>query len=470
MSFLRNLRMNSVRLVFVIVACFALLLSAETATFASGTASITLSPAFGPPLALVKISGRGFGGNEPIIITFDSRNVGSANTSSTGTFATKFSVPIDALPNNYAGTHTVLATGQKSGRPAEAPFTVQTNWSMAGFDAHDTKFNPVENVLSSSNVSKLLSGWSFSTAGRYPGSCPIIANGLAYLGSSDGNLYALNAYTGVKKWSIPSGSRYTAASCPAIANNVLYIGTNDGTLSAFKASTGTTMWSVNTLGQIESSPVVANGLVYVSSFDNTLYAFNAKTGARVWGFATTSALTSTPAVANGLVYLGAQDNNLYALNATTGTKVWSFATTGPVGSPAVTNGVVYAGSQDGNLYALNAATGAKVWSFATTRSIGSPAVGNGIVYASSQDGDLYALDASSGSEMWKSAESGVLALANGVIYSAANDGNLYALDAYSGSPLWSHTVGVPENSPTVVNGIVYIVQLSNIQTFNYNIG
>jgi outer membrane protein assembly factor BamB len=156
---------------------------------------------------------------------------------------------------------------------------------------------------------------------------------------------------------------------PAVANGVVYVGSDHGTVYALNASTGATLWSYTTGGSSFGSPAVANGVVYVGSwgdFDSNVYALNASTGAKLWSYTTGGQLVSSPAVANGVVYIGSGDRNVYALNASTGAKLWSYTTgAGVESSPAVANGVVYVGSDDDNLYALNASTGAKLWSFAT---------------------------------------------------------------------------------------------------------
>jgi hypothetical protein len=178
---------------------------------------------------------------------------------------------------------------------------------------------------------------------------------------------------------------------------------------------------------------VVNGVVYIGSADRFVYALNASTGAFLWSFGTGFVVESSPAVADGVVYVSSDDHNVYALNASTGAKLWSFATGNEVeSSPAVANGVVYVGSWDGNVYALNASTGAKLWSFATVSLvISSPAVANGVVYFGTHDGDspthqLYALNASTGAKLWSSAGG----------------------------------VGVNFSSPTIVEGVVYIVVLA----------
>src|SRR5580704_4289123 len=116
---------------------------------------------------------------------------------------------------------------------------------------------------------------------------------------------------------------------PAVANGVVYVGSDHGTVYALNASTGATLWSYTTGGSSFGSPAVANGVVYVGSwgdFDSNVYALNASTGAKLWSYTTGARVVSSPAVANGVVYIGSDDDNLYALNASTGAKLWSFAT------------------------------------------------------------------------------------------------------------------------------------------------
>src|ERR1700731_1521949 len=72
---------------------------------------ISLSPQFGPPTSVIKVNGKDFGGNETVVIQFDSSQVGTVMADSTGAFATKITVPGSAQP----GKHVVRAVGQSSG-------------------------------------------------------------------------------------------------------------------------------------------------------------------------------------------------------------------------------------------------------------------------------------------------------------------------------------------------------------------
>jgi hypothetical protein len=60
---------------------------------------------------------------------------------------------------------------------------------MFGFDSAHTHQNPYEKVINKTNVSRLKPVWSYAT-GSYISSSPAVANGLLYVGSRDGKLYA----------------------------------------------------------------------------------------------------------------------------------------------------------------------------------------------------------------------------------------------------------------------------------------
>ena len=91
------------------------------------------------------------------------------------------------------------------------------------------------------------------------------------------NLYAIDT-TGKQRWKASTAGSITSS--PAVANGVVYIGSGDGNLYAFKASTGTQLWSapigiqIPNSRQITSSPMVAKGVVYIGSGDGNLYAFH----------------------------------------------------------------------------------------------------------------------------------------------------------------------------------------------------
>jgi eukaryotic-like serine/threonine-protein kinase len=68
--------------------------------------------------------------------------------------------------------------------------------------------------------------------------------------------------------------RGAISSSPAVVNGVVYIGSWDGNVYALDARTGTKLWNYPTGNPILSSPAVVNGVVYIGSTDSNMYAFH----------------------------------------------------------------------------------------------------------------------------------------------------------------------------------------------------
>ena len=107
-------------------------------------------------------------------------------------------------------------------------------------------------------------------------------------------------------------------SSPAVVDGVAYFGSNDHQVRAVNASTVNKIWSYLTGNSVESSCTVTDGVVYFGSHDHNVYALDAVTGNKIWNFTTRGEVYSTPAVVDGVVYVGSNDKNVYAFNSTTG--------------------------------------------------------------------------------------------------------------------------------------------------------
>jgi outer membrane protein assembly factor BamB len=374
---MRSASRSRLGLLLVLLLVFAsgigLSTSLRGVAHASGP-QLLLSKKVGPPTTIVQAQGYGFGVSETVTIDFDRAQVGIATADNTGKFVLRITVPRNALP----GMHTVQATGQTSSLKAQALFLVRTDWSQLQFGSRHMSDNPYENVLSSSNVSRLTLDWSYTATGGYGGSSSsaAVVNGIVYIESD--KLYALDAVTGALKWSYSTGD--SIATSPAVANGVIYMySSNDcSNLVALDAITGTLKWS-SSVGSIQSAdcpfPSVSNGIVYVVT--DKLYALDTVTGALKWSF---NVMGDSLAIAHDIVYFGAYDDNLYALDMLTGALKWKYFTVGTyANSLAIANGVVYLSS--GNMYALDAVTGALKWSYSTgNRYLCAPTAVNGMLY------------------------------------------------------------------------------------------
>ena len=315
--------------------------------------------------------------------------------------------------------------------------------------------------------------WKFHTNG-YIFSTPAIVNDTAYVGSTDGNLYAVNLATGTQRWKFATQARVTSS--PAVTNGMVYFTSFDSNLYAVDATTGKLAWKFKTAGERRfigthlhgaepageampdpfdfylSSPVVWNGAVYFGSGDGNVYAVDATSGALKWKFHTGDVVHASPAIADGVLFIGSWDSYFYALDAATGAEKWRFKTgedpdihnqVGIQSSAAVADGTVYFGCRDSNLYALDARTGQKKWQFNNKGSwvIASPAVVSGKVYFGTSDSAMfYALDAVTGAQLFSLQFTWPMfaspAVAGGMLYAAHEDGKLTAIDLASQKPVW----------------------------------
>src|SRR5947209_14944954 len=71
-------------------------------------------------------------------------------------------------------------------------------------------------------------------------------------------------------------------SSPLVVNDVIYVGSTDGNLYAVDRSSGVLRWRFATKGWVTSSPAFADGVVYVNSVDGSFYAVDATTGKEKW--------------------------------------------------------------------------------------------------------------------------------------------------------------------------------------------
>jgi outer membrane protein assembly factor BamB len=158
-------------------------------------------------------------------------------------------------------------------------------------------------------------------------------NGIIYVGSRDANLYAIDANTGIKKWSYSTNGISLEQSSPTVAHGVGYIGgwydvpafSRKGSLYAVDAGTGQLVWEKLQNTGISSSPTVANGRLYVTTDDLNLYALDVVSGNILWS-KQILANSASAAVCNGVVYVGGGGSRyFYAFDAANGSEKWRFA-------------------------------------------------------------------------------------------------------------------------------------------------
>jgi outer membrane protein assembly factor BamB len=328
--------------------------------------------------------------------------------------------------------------------------------------------------------------WRAATNGDVVSS-PAIANGIVYVGSGDGGLYAFELATGVRRWKYDAAS--PVSSSPAIGGGLVYAESREGSIFAVDAATGARRWRITTGKDLPlpwghesgdyflSSPAYVDGTIVVGAGDGGIYALDATTGRRKWRAQTEGRVRASPAVANGKVYAGSYDGRVYCYDLTNGALRWRYETQGVTlqsgsygfdrrsiqSSPAVDNGVVYVGARDGFLYAIGADDGKLRWRVDHKVSwiITSPAVSEHVVYAGSSDAHFaQALD-SAGTERWRfGADVPVWsspAVAGDLVYFGDAAGRIHAVDRATGKEHWMFRTGATVFSSPVVEGSLVIV-------------
>jgi len=317
--------------------------------------------------------------------------------------------------------------------------------------------------------------WEFHTGGVVIAS-PAVVNGTVFIGSTDGNFYALDSGSGVQKWKFEVKSRITSSA--AVSTGTVYFGAYNGTFYAIDAMSGKSKWTFQTGGEHRftarhlhgvqpaaetmpdpfdvflSSPVVWNGAVYFGSGDGNVYSLDATSGSVKWKFQTGDVVHASPAISDGTVFVGSWDSYFYALDAVSGKEKWRFKTgddpdthnqVGIQSSAAVANGMVIVGCRDSHLYALDVKTGEKKWALPTDGAwvVASPAVQDGKVYVTTSDSSLlFELNANTGAVEHKATFNHWFlfsspALTDGVVYFGSTQGKLIAVSRADFQVLWS---------------------------------
>ena len=309
--------------------------------------------------------------------------------------------------------------------------------------------------------------WKYTTGGGILSSPIIGSDGSIYIGSEDGNLYALYP-NGTKKWSLNLGEVLLYS--PAIDDKgIIYLGGNTKNLYAIYPN-GTLKWNYTNGNYISSSPAIGNdGTIYFGNYYE-LSALNPD-GTLKWSFTTKGIIEfSPPAIgSDGTIYVGSEDCHLYALYPN-GTEKWNFTDNGTImTSPAIgSDGTIYIISGD-NLYGI-ASTGNLKWKYSISNNtfpelFSSPAIGsNGVIYVGSDNGFLYAFNPD-GALKWKYQTGGEINSSpcigsDETVYFGSGLG--YAINP-DGTLKWKYqTVSGTASSPCIgSDGTLYIGSMDN---------
>ena len=226
-----------------------------------------------------------------------------------------------------------------------------SQWTSAGGNRQNMRFQESEHTLSVANVGGLQTKWMLETAGDVSATPAVDAN-TVYVPDWAGNLYAVDRQTGVVKWtaSIPAATGAfldKARATPAVTDDKVIVGTQGfafapgmagANLLAFDKQTGALLWKTklddHPAAIITQSATVFDGRVYVGvasqeealaafvpgyelSFRGSMLAVDLASGAILWktmmappGYTGVAIWGSSPAIdtKRGQVYIATGNN------------------------------------------------------------------------------------------------------------------------------------------------------------------
>jgi len=377
------------------------------------------------------------------------------------------------------------------------------DWTQYRFDVLGTGMNPEGHILAQ-NVPRLARQWTVGSRHGFT-STPAIVNGIIYV--TNGNyLDAFELASGQTVWNFHNISQPHGDTTSAVAvdpsSHLAYYGTADARVYAVNTLTGTGVWTIQ-LGNpdagafIWSSPLLANGKVYIglASHDDhpcvrgAVFALDAATGKVDWthymvqagalGGSVWSSLTANPSAHEVIATTGNpcpegksdnQQDAFVGMDWDTGATRWHYTAVayddcdcdfGEGAVDYVYHGQEYlvAGNKNGMVYALTPQKGHHgvrlVWSLRITRTgpwgyggIFEPATySNGLVFIAGgptldgtcRGGALYALQADTGAVRWRVCTSGQVvspASTTGDVLFVAQKDVLVAYESATGHKLW----------------------------------
>jgi serine/threonine-protein kinase len=147
---------------------------------------------------------------------------------------------------------------------------------------------------------------------------PTVLGTLAFVGSEDGWLHAVDLADGKQRFKVEVGPMVA----PAVAvDRLLLVPTRAGELHAFDVVQHEVAWTYDLEGECWGAPAVGGRHVYVASWGDQLHALALRGGDDVWTRPLTHPVTASPVLAGGTLYVVTEGGELLAFEARSGREL-----------------------------------------------------------------------------------------------------------------------------------------------------
>ena len=305
--------------------------------------------------------------------------------------------------------------------------------------------------------------WKFPTEQGAFESTPVVADGKVYIGSLDGNLYAVDLADGKEKWRFHTELGFAASA--AVRDGLVFIGDTEGRFYCLDAATGKAKWGFESQAEIDSSANFIGDRVLFGSQDASLYCLNAADGVLVWKYTIEDQIRCFPTVVDNRAFVAGCDSKLHVIDLTKGEKIASVEIDAPTGtSPAVQGDFVFFGTEGNTFFCINWRDARVLWTYQNARAQAyrsSAAVTGKAVVVGGRNKLVHALDPQDGRELWtfatKARVDGSPVVVGDRVYIGSGDGRVYGLELATGKKFWEYeTGGRFSGSPAVANGRLLI--------------
>lgn len=280
------------------------------------------------------------------------------------------------------------------------------------------------------------------------------------------------------EWRTSFDTRISAR--PTTADGKAYLGLEDGQIFEISLETGEHR-SMTTLPARPGWYVTAGPeRLYLTALNETLYAIDRQSGDVEWRREMSTRQGSIIVRHDGDLFIGRHDGTLYRFDATDGTKLWEAALPNRIEMPpAVTGTTVVARDYGGTTVAVDREDGSQKWELATgagslVPAADCPVVKDDLVFVERTDptGDdellrqVIALDIESGDQRWHGSRLqgtliSLVSRPDRIVHSSHRE--LRSVDPATGQHHWSRplenpgTIGEPVTHLASVDGAIYAV-------------